>query len=66
MRFNAVELAIITRMRRRPDKWFSTNELADSVHVAWETSDKALKSLFKKGYLLRGKKKKRVYWKLYT
>ncbi len=59
MRFNAVELAIITVMRRSP------NELANMTKIAWETADKTLKSLHEKGYLVGGKKKSRIYWRLY-
>lgn len=65
MRFNAVELAIITIIKRSPNHWFTTNELADLTKVAWETADKTLKSLYEKGYLVGGKKKTRMYWKLY-
>jgi DNA-binding transcriptional regulator YhcF (GntR family) len=65
MKYNAVELTIIVKMRRQPNHWFTTNELADEAHVAWETTDKALQSLFKKGYLVKGKKKDRFYWRLY-
>lgn len=64
-RFTAVELAIITMMRRLPNHWFTTNELAVQTQVAWETAEKALKSLYKNGYLVKGKKKDRVYWRLY-
>lgn len=65
MKFHAVELAIITVMRRHPNHWFTTNELADETKIAWETADKALKSLHDKGYLVAGKKKNRIYWRLY-
>ncbi len=65
IRFNAVELAIITVMRRQPNNWFTTNELADRIKVAWETADKNLLSLYERGYLVKGKKKQRIYWRLY-
>ncbi len=65
VKFNAVELAIISVMRRQPNNWFTTNELADKIKVAWETANKNLLSLFQKGYLVKGKKKERIYWRLY-
>lgn len=65
MKYNAVEQAIVTKMRRAQKRWFTTNELANEIHVAWETTEKALQSLFKKGYLVKGKKKDRSYWRLY-
>jgi hypothetical protein len=65
VRFNAVELAIISVMRRQPNNWFSTNELADRIKVAWETADKNLLALYQRGYLVKGKKKERIYWRLY-
>ena len=65
MKYNAVEQAIVIKMRRAQKRWFTTNELADEIHVAWETAEKALQSLFEKGYLVKGKKKDRNYWRLY-
>ncbi len=65
VRFNAVELAIITVMRKQPNNWFTTNELADRIKIAWETAEKNLQSLYQKGYLVKGKKKERFYWRLY-
>lgn len=65
VKFTAVELALITVMRRQPNNWFTTNELADKIKVAWETADKNLQILHKKGYLVKGKKKERIYWRLY-
>lgn len=64
-KFDSVELAIISVMRRQPKNWYTTNELADRIKVAWETSDKHLQSLHEKGYLVKGKKKNRIYWRLY-
>lgn len=52
-------------MRRQPNNWFTTNELADETNIAWETANKALRLLYKKGYLVMGKKKERIYWRLY-
>ncbi len=65
VKFNAVELAIISVMRRQPNNWFTTNELADKIEVAWETANKSLQSLHERGYLVKGEKKKRTYWRLY-
>lgn len=65
IKFNAVELAIISVMRRQQNNWFTTNELADRIKVAWETADKNLQALYQKGYLVKGKKKERIYWRLY-
>jgi len=44
-------------MRRQPMNWYTTNELADRIKVAWETSDKHLQSLHNKGFWLREKRK---------
>ncbi len=71
MKFNAVELALISVMRRQPRKWYTTNELADKIQVAWETADKHLQSLYHRGYLVKGrkllkdKKTERTLWRLY-
>lgn len=65
MMFSAAELAIISIMRRRPRNWFSTNELSFESKMAWETANKALRSLYQKGYLVLGKKRDRIYWKMY-
>ena len=64
MGFNSVEYTIIREMQEKSG-WRTTNELAELAQVAWETADKALKSLYKKGYLVKGKKKQRIYWRLY-
>jgi alpha-L-arabinofuranosidase len=45
-KFNAVELALISTIRRQPNNWFTTNELASRIDVAWETAEKNLKSLY--------------------
>lgn len=62
--FSAVELAIIRQMQAKPS-WCTTNELVEQVGIAWETADKALRILFDKGYLVMGKRKNRIYWRLY-
>lgn len=41
------------------------NKLAELAQVAWETADKALKTLFDNGYLVMGKRRNRTYWRLY-
>ena len=44
--------------------WITTNELADSVKIAWITAEKHLKQLYKLKYVMKGKSKKgRVYWR---
>lgn len=62
--FNAYELDVIQELRKK-EGWSTTNNLADCAGMAWETAGKTLNSLYEKGYLVKGKKKNRLFWRLY-
>lgn len=57
IRFNAVELAIITMMRRLPNNWFTTNELADRIKWLGRQQLKTCSLYMKKDIWLKGKRR---------
>ncbi len=64
LKFNSRELAVINVMRRtqRP---LTTNQIAEKSGMVWQTADKALKKLFDRGYVKRGRTVGGVtYWAL--
>ena len=63
--FNYFEHAVLTLLRRNPGHWFTANEVAGSTYMAWETAHNTLVTLHRRGYVVKGKKKKQVYWRLY-
>ena len=62
--FDYKELAIINILRRHPNRFFTTNEMADLSKMSWNTAEKTLNELFKRGYLRKGRKGRRIYWRL--
>ncbi len=64
MKFNHFELAVINVLRRNP-RWVTANQVSDATVMAWETAWETLTELHSRGYVVKGRKGKQVYWRLY-
>jgi Mn-dependent DtxR family transcriptional regulator len=65
-RFNHKEVAVISTMRRNRRHAFTANELSVILDISWHTADRILKRLFKRGYVMKGRRHggRTIYWRL--
>jgi len=62
-RLDSIDRAIL-RFLLRHRGWTTTNNIAEKAGIAWATAKIHLNDLARYGYVIKGEKRKQIYWKI--